>query len=261
MNILENKMLDILKSLKNDYGVLAIKAEFEAEGTRIDELLRLVEIIRKLDLKLAIKIGGCEALKDLMECKQLGVNYIIAPMVETSYALKKFIEAKNKIFKKNETYDLDFLVNIETNQSVKNINEMIKINNQNRDGINGLVFGRVDYTLSCGMSRKDINVNNKITDAVIKIAMKSKQNNLDFVVGGAISKEALKDLKKINKTHLNRFETRKVIFDKSSLEMANIKDGLLKAVNFELLWLKNKKNYYGEIYREDNKRIDMLSKR
>ena len=111
------------------------------------------------------------------------------------------------------------------------------------------------------MSRKDINVNNKITDAVIKIAMKSKQNNLDFVVGGAISKEALKDLKKINKTHLNRFETRKVIFDKSSLEMANIKDGLLKAVNFELLWLKNKKNYYGEIYREDNKRIDMLSKR
>ena len=34
MNLLEQKMLNVLKSLRDDYGVIGIKAEFEAEGTR-----------------------------------------------------------------------------------------------------------------------------------------------------------------------------------------------------------------------------------
>ena len=44
-------------------------------------------------------------MKDLMECKQFGTEYIIAPMVETDYALKKFIEAKNKIFDNHDIWN------------------------------------------------------------------------------------------------------------------------------------------------------------
>ena len=57
MNTFEKKMLDILRQGKEEFGILATKAEFEAEGTRTDELLRLLEIANKADVGLALKVG------------------------------------------------------------------------------------------------------------------------------------------------------------------------------------------------------------
>jgi hypothetical protein len=263
MNLLEQKMLNVLKSLRDDYGVIGIKAEFEAEGTRIDELMRLIDIVRKLNIKLGIKIGGCEAMKDLMECKQFGSEYIIAPMVETDYALKKFIEAKNKIFDEEEKKATEFLINIETKTTTDNIEKIIAINNvyKDTDKVNGWVFGRVDYALSAGLKRNDINNSEEITNAVINVAKNAKKNNLNLVVGGGVSIDSLDILKRVKEVHLDRFETRKVIFSSEALDIKNLDKGMLKAINFELLWLRNKKNYYGSIFNEDDKRIKMLSDR
>ena len=67
MNNLEKKMLDTLIDLRENHHVVGVKAEFEAEGTRLEEALRLKEVVTKAGLDLTIKIGGCEAVKDMFD--------------------------------------------------------------------------------------------------------------------------------------------------------------------------------------------------
>ena len=82
MNTLERKMVNLLRNLKENHHVVGVKAEFEAEGTRIEEALRLKEVLMKVDLGLTLKIGGCEAIRDIHEARVIGVARIVAPMIE-----------------------------------------------------------------------------------------------------------------------------------------------------------------------------------
>lgn len=59
MNKVEYEMIEVLKKLKNDFGVIEIKAEFEAEGSRMEELIRLKDVIGRVELPLLLKTGGC----------------------------------------------------------------------------------------------------------------------------------------------------------------------------------------------------------
>lgn len=259
MNNYEKKMLEILRQGKEEFGVLATKAEFEAEGTRTDELLRLLEIANKADVGLALKVGGCEAIRDMLEARQFGVRYIIAPMVETPYALTKYIAAKDKVYSTEEQEDVSFLFNLETITAFNNLDAMLEIAAA-KPGCNGVVFGRVDFSGSIGAGRNRIE-SEDVTKAVEVAAQACRDRGLDFIVGGAVSIDALANLRRFKTIHLDRFETRKVVFSSSALDSPDLAKALRQAVHFELLWLLNKREYYGLMHREDQTRIEMLESR
>jgi hypothetical protein len=217
-----------------------------------------MEIARKADLKIGLKIGGCEAMRDLIESKQFGVEYIIAPMVETPYALSKFIAAKNHVYTPEELQDTDFLFNLETLTTFKSIPEMAQM--AVAGGLTGIVFGRVDFVASHGWGREQVNA-----DGTLKYCRETAQicqdNGLDLVVGGGVSVDAIPFLSQVRNINLSRFETRKIIFSSDALDTQAIEQGLRNAVHFELLWLQNKRDYHGFIHREDNARIEMLEQR
>lgn len=258
MNNLETRMVEQLIELKENYNVIGVKAEFEAEGTRLEEALRLKEVVSRAGLDLTIKIGGCEAVKDMYEARVIGVSRIVAPMIETSYALKKFLAMTKLVFPKDEYEQVSFLVNIETIFGYNNFDSMLEIPEINL--LDGIVVGRVDMTGSMNISRDDVN-SEPVFDIAKNLVTKAKNKGLECVIGGGVSAHSLPFFKKLPENSLDRFETRKIIFKCPEALGENADKGILKAVGFELMWLKNKRDFYGMIHKEDNQRIEMLETR
>ena len=162
MNTLELQMVELLSDLKQHYHVTGIKAEFEAEGTRLEEAMRLKDITSKAGLPLSIKIGGCEAVKDMFDVVSLGAKSIIAPMVETPYALQKFIRSAQFVYG-DMLNQVELLINVETKTAFTNFTEMLNV--PEIKFLNGIVIGRVDMVGSLQLGRDQIN-----SDTILKMA-------------------------------------------------------------------------------------------
>ena len=254
MNTIEREMVDVLKRLKNDYGVIEIKAEYENEGSRQDELMRLKDVAGKVDLPIITKIGGVEAITDIYNALTLGVAGIIAPMAETKFAVSKFTNAINTFVAEDNREDVEFAFNLETITGYENIDDILSLENLNM--LDGVTIGRVDFTSSMGKDR-DFADSDEMLKYCINIFQKSRAKGLKCGLGGAISSNSAEFIKSlVSQNLIDKYETRKIVYDKDAV--STIDKGILAGVEFELLWLKSKRRYYHRIKSEDEKRIEML---
>ena len=257
MNELERKMVHQLQDLRENHHVVGVKAEFEAEGTRIEEAMRLKDVVSSAGLGLTIKVGGGEALRDMYEARVIGVDRVVGPMIESPYALHKFLGAVNQAFPSSERHDVQIAANIETITSVENLDAMLELPEIGE--LDGVVLGRVDMVGSLGLSREDVNCQ-EVLDIGRRVFEAARGKGLECAMGGGIAKEALPFMRELGDL-LDRYETRKVIFACPAALSESAESGILKAVGFELMWLKNKRDFYGGIYEEDQSRIEMLEAR
>ena len=144
-------MKKLIKDLEilSEKGIIGIKQSFEDEGALHQDILTMRRITELCNLKLSVKIGGCEAKTDINFCNNIGVNGIVAPMVETKFAFQKFIESVIDL------ENIKFYINIESKTAYKNLSDILE--SPSSKLISGIVIGRSDLVKSYGYSKDQVN--------------------------------------------------------------------------------------------------------
>jgi len=248
-------METLIQNLSNlkDFGCCGIKISYEDEGALLNEIITMRYLTSSIGLKLSIKIGGCEAKRDISDCIDIGCDSIVAPMIESKFALNKFLNSL-----KQYEYDREKGFNLETINAYNCFNEL-KNENYNVDFV---TFGRVDFVSSLCKDRNYVN-SNEILEMVTNIFRVIKENlNVKCYLGGAISietKDFIKELIKLNL--LDKFETRYVIFDVNKINIEKFDELLYLANLFEVEWLKYISLRYNKLANKDIQRILMIEDR
>lgn len=226
---------------------ISLKGEFEAEGLGRDDLAAESLFAARNGLDYLVKIGGCEAKADVNYLVALGITSIVAPMIETPFAMEKYMDLlPNNHFKHAS-------VTIETITAVANIESIIEAGTK----LTEVTIGRTDLTASY----KGESVESGATmDMVKRVAKTAKSNGLKVTMGGSINKAtrllllADKELQDL----VDFVETRKVVMPINKF----LEDGALSsALNLEAVLLQRRINEAEGILSSAIKRKNSITSR
>jgi 4-hydroxy-2-oxoheptanedioate aldolase len=217
---------DILARGKSHSGFVSLKGELEAEGLTQIQVAREAIIAAKNGLDYLIKIGGCEAKSNLEYLVDIGITAVVAPMVETPFAMEKFMEMlPDGAFE-------HVSVTIETVTAVENIEQIIEAGTK----LTEVTIGRTDLTAS--YRGTDVESDRTI-NMVKRVARLAKARGLHVTMGGSISKLTVETLlRDLELAGLIDFiETRKVVMDVEKF----VRPGSLEnSLEFELAILEER---------------------
>lgn len=241
----------ILLELK-DVGCSGIKISYEDEGALLNEVITMRYLTASIGLGLSIKIGGCEAKRDIVDCIDIGCDTIVAPMIESSFALNKFF---NSLSQYGYTREKGF--NLETINAYKCLDEL----STEFPKLDFVTVGRVDFVGSLNKDRNFVN-SDEMFEMVSNIFKKAREHNTKCYLGGAISIDSNEFIGKlIDQQLLDKFETRYIIFDIHKIDFNKLDELLFLANVFEVEWLKYVNTKYSLLANKDIQRIKMIEDR
>lgn len=232
-----------------------LKISLEDEGLTLDQACFITSYAHKHNYSVTVKIGGAEAISDMRIANNLGVEGCVAPMIESSYALHKFINSThtNK-FRFDKLY-----INIESKQAYKNIEDIL--NHPDAKYLTGIILGRSDFVNSYGLTKKETD-SEEIFKKVKKVFKLAKQKNLTTLMGGNVNNNSLKFIEKLYRDNLlDYIETRNIKLKLSEGVLNNYKNNLSQMIKFEIEWLKIKSNNLSFLANNDIKRVSNLELR
>lgn len=202
----------------------SLKGEFEAEGLSREDVAIEVHFAARHGLDYLVKIGGCEAKSDIDYLVRLGITSVVAPMVESVFAMEKYMAALTP----GHFHHVG--VTIETISAVERIDAILDAGTS----LTNATIGRSDLTASF----KGQGVDSLETIQKVKtVARAARKRGLDVTMGGGVNLKTLRLLREDEELAdlLDHVETRKAIMPVASF----VEDGTLEAaIQIELALLK-----------------------
>jgi hypothetical protein len=170
-----------LKELIEVSGFCGLKGGTENEDMDFDEL-NLLHMLAKDLIPVTVKIGGPEARTDIRYCYSIGIEGICAPMIESEYSLRNFINTLKNLIVPVHYPDLRKSINLETITGYRNIMEIA--DSKSFADLNSVTAARSDLSASMDMQPDDPEVM-RVTTQIVKI---SRERGKRTSVGGTITK-------------------------------------------------------------------------
>ncbi len=246
-----NYLRESLIVLKNHDGVIGLKTGTEIEDMGVPEIQVMREISSDI-VPLTVKIGGAEARQDIRSMLSLNVDCILAPMIESIYALTQFIKAATEIQQEyNRPINLAF--NLETINATKNLDDIIETSAFSK--IDQVTIGRDDLSKSMHLAVDEEEVMKLVKEITKKINNQKKMTSL----GGGLSLQNIKKIaNEVDTTYLN---TRHVIFKNNTTFKKKPENILFKILD----WERNLYSFFIKFFPEREiyykKRITVLTER
>ncbi len=174
-----HKLKERLEQLKEEGGLVALKTGTEVEDMSFEEIAILRELSRDL-LPLFVKTGGPEARNDIRNLAALEVDGLIAPMIESPYALKKFIETLREVLSPSQYRRIKKGINLETIQGFHNMNSIFALAEIHE--ISRITAARTDLSGSMDLPPDHTSV----LEICSVIVARSRELEMETSVGGAI---------------------------------------------------------------------------
>lgn len=241
-----NKIKDI------EYGV---KISLEDEGLTSDQCVKIACLSHLNNIPLTMKIGGAEAISDIRMACNIECEGCVAPMIESSYALHKFISSVyNNSFEFKKLY-----INIESKQAYLNIENIL--NSPDVKHLSGIVLGRSDFVQSFGYTKDKVD-SDEVYSMAEKIFTLAKKKELTTLMGGNLNVNSLDFIKSLyDKKLLDYVETRNVKVKLTKDFLKNYSDNLTQMIRFEVDWLNLKTTQLQSLFKKDIKRVSNLKLR
>jgi len=227
--------------------ITCLKGEFEAEALPRDTLAAEVVFAARHGVDYLVKIGGCEAKADIRFLHQIGVRQVVAPMIESGFAMQKYMGML-------PAGAFDHVgVTVETRNAVERIEELLDAGTK----LTEVTVGRSDLTASFGGQGVECDE----TIAMVKtVARAAAKRGLPTTMGGTISAatKALLERDSELRELVAAVETRKcVMATERFLEEGALADAF--AVENALLELQSR--YHGAIATAADERLVQIRAR